>query len=95
MEQVTGFTEQIRSLSKNKTLVLKTALVNFVRLTMYFSLPYLVAIALGIPLSIDQLIDTMALASFVTMANSFVPLPGASGGTEVFFTMLFPACLES
>lgn len=93
MEQVTGFTEQIRSLSKNKKLVLKTALVNFVRLTMYFSLPYLVAIALGIPLSIDQLIDTMALASFVTMANSFVPLPGASGGTEVFFTMLFSGML--
>ncbi len=95
MDQVTGFTDQIRTLSKNRKIVLKAALANFARLTMYYALPYIVALAIGIRLSPFDLIDTMALASFVTMANSFVPLPGASGGTEVFFTMLFQNMLGS
>lgn len=93
IEQVTGFTTQIRDLSHNKMIVLKTAGANVLRLTMYYALPYIVAVSLGIRLPISSLIDCMALASFVTMANSFVPLPGASGGTEVFFTMLFSSML--
>lgn len=94
-EEVRNFTKQIRLLSKNRSVVLRTAGANALRLTMYYALPFIVARALHIPLSFGALIDSMALASFVTMANSFVPLPGASGGTEVFFTMLFSNMLGS
>lgn len=93
MGQVTNFTDQIKSLSTNKEVILKTALANALRLTLYFSLPFVVSFALGIRLKFGQFVDTIALTSFVTMANSFVPLPGASGGTEVFFSMLFTGLL--
>lgn len=92
-ENVRGFTREIKRLSHNRDLILKVGLVNVVRLTLYFSLPFVVSKALGIPLHINQLIDVIALSSFVTMANAFIPLPGASGGTEVFFAMLFTAML--
>lgn len=88
-EQVTGFTTEIKHLSSNWTCIFKCMIINFLRLSLYFSLPYIIAQGLGINLPITDLIDVLALASFVTMANSFIPLPGASGGTEVVFTLLF------
>ena len=87
--QVTSFTAESKKLSTDKKLILQLVVVNFARLTLYFSLPFVVSLALGIKLKFGQLLDTLALSSFVTMANCFVPLPGATGGTEVFFTMLF------
>lgn len=87
--KMTSFTGEVKLLSQDKRLIIQLMLVNFVRLTLYYALPYAVALALGIRLNFGQFVDTLALSSFVTMANCFVPLPGASGGTEVFFTMLF------
>ncbi|MEY8308047.1 lysylphosphatidylglycerol synthase transmembrane domain-containing protein [Erysipelotrichaceae bacterium 51-3] len=87
--QVTSFTAESKKLSTDKKMILQLVLLNFVRLTLYFALPFAVSLALGIKLKFVQLVDTLALSSFVTMANCFVPLPGATGGTEVFFTMLF------
>lgn len=92
-ENVRGFTREIKKLSHNWKLILQVSLVNVVRLTLYFSLPFVVSKALGIALPWGDLIDTIALSSFVIMANAFIPLPGASGGTEVFFAMLFTAML--
>lgn len=87
--KMTSFTGEVKMLSQDKQLIVQLMIVNFVRLTLYYALPYVVALALGIRLNFGQFVDTLALSSFVTMANCFVPLPGASGGTEVFFTMLF------
>ncbi len=89
IQNIKSFTRQIRVLANNKSILFKCAGYNALRLTLLFSLPYIVALFLGIELQFSQLVDTLALASFVTMANCFVPLPGATGGTEVFFTMLF------
>lgn len=87
--QMTSFTKEIKALSKDIKRIVICALVNAVRLTLLFSLPFVVGIALGIPLELSQLLDVIALSSFVTMANSFIPIPGASGGTEVVFNLLF------
>lgn len=89
VRQVSSFTQQTKVLSQNKRLILGMLLVNLARLTLYFSLPFVVAMILGLKLHPTQFFDSLALASFVVMANSFVPLPGATGGTEMFFTMLF------
>lgn len=54
----------------------------------------MIALALHIPLKMNEFIDVMALSSFVTMANSFIPIPGASGGTEVVFSLLFNSLMK-
>ena len=59
------------------------------RLSLLYSLPFAVGVALHIPLKMSQMLDVVALSSFVLMANSFIPIPGASGGTEMFFSLLF------
>lgn len=89
IDQINKFTVEIHNLSQDKSIIMKCMLVNFVRLTLHYTLPFVVARGLGIPLKLSLLVDVMALSSFVTMANSFIPLPGASGGTEFVFTLLF------
>lgn len=86
---IKNFTKEIKSLSEDKPMIGKCMLINTLRLTLHFSLPFVVARGIGINIGLNQLVDVMALSSFVTMANSFIPLPGASGGTEVVFSLLF------
>lgn len=92
--QVTGFTHEIKRLSKDKRSIVICVLINFVRLSLYYSLPFVIGLALHIPLKNNQFLDVMALSSFVTMANSFIPIPGASGGTEIVFALLFGSLMK-
>lgn len=93
--QVTSFTKEIKSLSKDKKSIFICVCINFIRLSLYYSLPFVIALALHIPLKMSEFIDVMALSSFVTMANSFIPIPGASGGTEMVFALLFGSLMKN
>lgn len=93
--QVTSFTTEIKNISKDIKSIILCSLINVIRLTLLYSLPFFIALALKIPLGWDKLIDVIALSSFVTMANSFIPIPGASGGTEVVFALLFGSMMGS
>lgn len=95
MLQMTSFTTEIKKLSKDKKSILVCSFINFIRLTLLYSLPFVIGLALHIPLRLDQIIDVIALSSFVLMANSFIPIPGASGGTEVVFSLLFSGLMSS
>ncbi len=69
--------------------------INVIRLTILYVLPYAVALALGIDIHTSDLLDVIALSSFVVIANSFIPIPGASGGTEIIFGLLFRGLMGS
>ncbi len=87
--QMTQFTTEVRTLSQDKKRIILCVGINFIRLSLLYSLPFVIGYALHISLEMSQLLDVMALSSFVLIANSFIPIPGASGGTEVIFSLLF------
>ncbi|MEG0329148.1 MAG: lysylphosphatidylglycerol synthase transmembrane domain-containing protein [Longicatena sp.] len=87
--QVEGFTSEIAKLKKEKKLIIKAVALNVLRMTIQFVLPFIIARALGVNMGWDKFLDSLALASFVLMANAFIPIPGASGGTELVFTQLY------
>lgn len=90
--QLEQFTINIQDHSVNVPLILKVSLANFLRLFVYFSIPW----AIGKILHVDiPFVDSMALSSFVAMANFFFPIPGASGGTEMMFHQLFTLLIGS
>lgn len=93
--QVTQFTNEAKILIQDKKRIVICVLINFVRLSLLYSLPFAVGLALNIPLKAYDLIDVVTLSSFVLMANSFIPIPGASGGTEVVFSLLFRSLMGS
>lgn len=85
-----AFTENINKNRNNKKLVWKLVLINFLRLSSYFAIPFLIGTILHIKI---DFLDSLALSSFVSMANAFFPVPGASGGTEMMFHSLYSLIL--
>lgn len=93
--QLNSFTVEIKKLQKDKVLILKTVALNVLRMTVQFSLPFFISMALQSNIHASAFLDCLALSSFVLMANSFIPIPGASGGTELVFVAVFQTILAS
>ncbi|MBR4456477.1 MAG: flippase-like domain-containing protein [Solobacterium sp.] len=91
--QITRFQNEINILSGHKDMVFQVALTHFLRLMVYYSIPFFCTKALRIPISWSSLLDMITLSSFVSMVNAFIPLPGASGGTEASFLLMFSTVL--
>jgi uncharacterized membrane protein YbhN (UPF0104 family) len=87
--QLARFDGEIAILRAHKKTIALVALSDLLRLVIYYSVPFMAAIALHIEVTASIYIDTVALASFVAMVNAFLPMPGSSGGTEATFILMF------
>lgn len=87
--QLAKFNSEILKLKGHRSLIIQCCLLHLVRLLVYYSIPFITFIALGIEVNSANFIDCLALASFVSMINAFIPIPGASGGTEITFVLMF------
>lgn len=67
-------------LLKSKKFVLEVFILTFIQLTFIFLIPYCVYKSFSLPN--HPIIDLISAQTFVTMASSFFPIPGASGAAE-------------
>lgn len=88
-ESIEHFHEAMFAVHESKEMLWKLFGLNILRLLLFFSAPIMIAFITGIQLQLTDLIHLIALAAFVHMANTFVPLPGASGATESVFVLSF------
>jgi glycosyltransferase 2 family protein len=89
-DQIDRFQVEKAKIPLHKPLICKIICLNIVRLMLYYFLPYIAMRSLGISLLEGYTwLDVMALAAFVSMINAFIPIPGASGGTEATFILMF------
>lgn len=87
--QLENFRKELNVLQKNKSLLIKTAVLNILKLTIIYSIPFFIAKSLNISVDISSFVDFIGICSFVYLITSFVPIPGASGGSEGVFYLLF------
>lgn len=87
--QLTQFSHEIVVLKMHKKLIFILGLEDFLRLLIYYSVPFLSAFVLGIKVQPSMYLNMLALSSFVAMINAFLPMPGSSGGTEATFVLMF------
>ncbi len=88
-ESIEHFHEAMFAVHESHDMLWKLFGLNIVRLSLFFSAPIMIAYITGIEFSFNQVFHLIALAGFVHMANTFVPLPGASGATESVFVLSF------
>ncbi len=88
------FRHELINLSKNKNIIVFGAVTNTIKLTMLYAIPYFCAKALNIQLDLSQMIDCIGVCAFVYMITAFVPIPGASGGSEGVFVIMFSFLLD-
>lgn len=87
--QLEDFRKELNNLSKNKDILIIATLGNIVKLTILYAIPFFCAKALGIHLPPIALFETIGICAFIYMITSFVPIPGASGGSEGIFVIMF------
>lgn len=88
-QYLTDFREQLTFLQKNKPVLVKSCLCNFMKLAILYSMPFFAVKALNLQVSWTQFFDFIGLCSFIYLINAFLPIPGASGGSEGVYILLF------
>lgn len=90
------FHKSSKLLMGNRKLMIKIFLLVFAQMLCFLSIPYFIYLSFGMPkiaaahnLPVGNLFDFMCIQSFVLFTSNLVPLPGASGGAELAFTMYF------
>ncbi|MDA3846670.1 MAG: lysylphosphatidylglycerol synthase transmembrane domain-containing protein [Vallitaleaceae bacterium] len=81
------FHKHILLLKNNGKLFARIVLLSVIQLAFYFIIPFLIYRSFG--LEGADLISMIAGTGFVLMVTSFIPIPGASGGAEGGFVLIF------
>ena len=87
--QVHYFSVEVKKLKEDKRLIGKGLCINLLRQIIYYSIPYLVGLGLGLSLNPSDIITVLLLSCFIHMLNALTPLPGDSGWTESAFILIF------
>ena len=83
------FRNQLNFLQKNKPVLIRSCVCNFIKLTIIYSMPFFTAKALNLNVTMADFLDFIGLCSCIYLINAFLPIPGASGGSEGVYLLLF------
>ena len=87
--QVENFKIEFRRLLTNIPFTLLISLFFFALLTIKFSIPYFVGLALGNESQVATFWDAIFLSNYHQMVTGLIPIPGSAGVSEWFFHELF------
>lgn len=87
---IDDFNHEIKELNKHKVLWIESVLLQVLRILINNVIPLLIFIALGEQVAGIE-INIIVGAFFVAMVMSYIPSPGASGGAEGLFFIMFAA----
>lgn len=90
-----NFRYELTQLQKNKTVLWKSICLNIIKLTLLYSVPYFCALAMNVNVSINYYFEFIGITAFVYLISDFIPLPGASGGSEGTFYILLNIFLKT
>lgn len=95
-QEVEGFHKYNKIIMKDKKLLISSYILIFFQVLCVMSAPYFIYISFGMPeiaaangQPVGSFFDFVCIQSFVVFTSNLIPLPGASGGAELAFTMYF------
>ncbi|QGU95886.1 flippase-like domain-containing protein [Clostridium bovifaecis] len=86
-KELISFHDSALLMTKNYKSLIETTFLTILQLTCFFSIPYFIYRSFNA--SYARFWDMIFAQTFLTMVTSVIPLPGASGGAEGGFYLLF------
>lgn len=86
--QVATFRVELKRLMSNFPILILVIVLILAKMTLANSLPYFAGLAMGENLD-GQYFNCLWSTSYLNMITCFIPIPGASGGAELAFQLLF------
>lgn len=84
-----NFREDLDILLHNKKVIVYVLVLNVIRMTLNYMIPYFCFNALGIDLTKVHITEFIGITAFIQLITAFVPIPGASGGSEGVFVLMY------
>ena len=85
--KVALFHEEVWEVIKDSRLFFQSLLLNMLKLLVLYSVTYFLCLTIGI--TSMTMLQGIIISAFVMLITSMVPIPGASGGAEFGFVILF------
>ncbi|BDR60108.1 lysylphosphatidylglycerol synthase transmembrane domain-containing protein [Lactobacillus xylocopicola] len=92
LEKIDTFYHESQKLKREKKKLLLSSLLTVLQLLCFYSVPYMVLVALQVPASWASVTQMNIM---IIMFMAIVPIPGASGGAEYSFQTLFATFISS
>jgi glycosyltransferase 2 family protein len=89
MDSLSNFHKATTVIHTNNRMMIGLVLLNTLRLLVYFASPFAISQIINQDLPWADLSHLLALSAFVSITNTFVPLPGATGATESVFVLAY------
>lgn len=87
--EVTKFRKEVVAAQNHRKTIISVAIIDILRMLVFYSIPLIILLAFGVPLTLKLIVEAIVMASFVSIASGMIPIPGASGGSEAIFVMMF------
>ncbi|MFA6936419.1 MAG: lysylphosphatidylglycerol synthase transmembrane domain-containing protein, partial [Bacilli bacterium] len=88
-KKINFFRDELKDIKGNFKIFLPMLLLHIIKYTISFSIPFFVALTLNMKLSFVELGSAIILSSFLHLIITYIPIPGASGGSELFYAVIF------
>ncbi len=88
--QIENFRIELRRLQSNIPVTILLLVLFVIKLTLSYAIPYIIGLSLAdATMSEHTFFDTVFFSAYLQMMTNMIPLPGASGFSEYFFTQVF------
>ena len=85
--------KDFKEIKNNMGVIVINFFLKLIALFIYYSIPFFICRAIGISLDIKEIFYIMAITCTALTVTIWVPTPGAVGGVELAFTLLFSTFL--
>ncbi len=95
--KVATFRAELKNLLTNWKILLITLFLAFLDTLVTSSYPFVMALAINAPIehNLTGFIDSVCMSNFVGLISMMVPIPGAAGGAEIIFQLMFKTFVSS
>jgi len=92
---VDNMQQAFKEMSTKIPKLLGVGLIKTFSLLVYYSIPFVVFLALGVEIHFTDLLYIVCMTSFALTITAWIPTPGASGGVELAFNTLFATLITT
>lgn len=89
------FHRELKVIQRHPKEMVLISILFIIKLSILYSLPYIILQALGNRIPLSSFFDYFSICAFIYLITAFIPIPGASGGSEGTFVLLYTALMGS
>ncbi len=94
-KEIDVFNQNVLKAFQHKKILFKMLSYSFLQILSFYFVNVIIALIFDVKLGLGQVINIICGAACVQMSTTFIPMPGAIGGAEVLFYLIYDGIFSS